>query len=170
MKKGLIFLMAVSMPFITQGKPLEMNGKATRTVYGVKVYDVSLWLTSKTSDADYIMNTCRNKKSIRIAMLRKVSAEKFNSTIEKNITTNLTKREQQQYSVELEEFLDCFGDGSSLVRGDSIVIDYIPGEGTQVKINEREISKIQGDEFYHILLRLWIGNPLQESIKQGLLG
>ena len=41
---------------------------------------------------------------------------------------------------------------------------------SQIFLGNKELDVIPGDEFYHALLRLWIGEPLQKSIKEGLLG
>jgi hypothetical protein len=35
--------------------------------------------------------------------------------------------------------------------------------------NGREVGTIPRADFYHLMLRLWIGHPLQESMKAGLL-
>ena len=71
---------------------------------------------------------------------------------------------------ELAAFLACFGGGEALDNGSVIHIDFAPGSGTHVAVDGKMVDTIAGDDFYHALLRLWIGNPLQESMRLGLLG
>ena len=59
---------------------------------------------------------------------------------------------------------------ASAQKGGVITIDYLPGKGMIIGVNDQQFEPIPGDEFYHTLLRLWIGEPLQKSIKDGLLG
>jgi hypothetical protein len=147
---------------------MALNGTATRTVFGFEVYQVGLYVT-KTSKNEKMIYADPGKKRIQIKMLRDVKGKKFESTVRKNIEENFSTAEEQKYHQELERFLDCFVDKT--LEKDSVVhIDFLPGKGTRVAHKGKHIDLIEGDEFYHALLRLWIGNPLQESIKQGLLG
>ena len=80
----------------------------------------------------------------------------------------VTAAEKQKYNAELERFLDCFVD-KKLLEDSVVHIDFLPGKGTRVAVGGKHLDLIEGDKFYHALLRLWIGNPLQKSIKKGLL-
>ena len=149
-------------------RQLKLNGDATRTVFGFEVYHVGLFVTKKYQSEKAIYSD-PGKKRIQIKMLRDVKWTKFESTVRKNIKTNFSSAEKKKYDKELERFLDCFVDKT--LEKDSVVhIDFIPGKGTRVAVEGRPIDMIEGDEFYHALLRLWIGNPPQKSVKEGLLG
>ena len=150
--------------------PLVLNGHAVRSVWGFDVYLAGLYLAQPNGDEKHIMTKDRNGKRIHITMLRGVKSEKFESTIRDNIDVNLTKEEQRTYDAELKAFLGCFGDGSALKKGDVIMIDYVPEQGTHVTLGDDVFEPIPGDDFYHVLLRLWIGKPPQDSVKEGLLG
>ena len=149
-------------------RQMALNGTATRTVFGFDVYHVGLYVT-RTSKNENMIYADPGKKRIQIKMLRDVKGKKFESTVRKNIEENFTAAEKQKYNAELERFLDCFVDRK--LAEDSVVhIDFLPGKGTRVALAGKHLDLIEGDDFYHALLRLWIGNPLQESIKHGLLG
>lgn len=153
-----------------QDCPLVLNGHAVRSVWGFDVYLAGLYLAEPTRDENHIMTKDRNGKRVHITMLRGVKSDKFESTIRDNIEVNLTKEERRLYDEELEAFLACFGDGSALKKGDVIMIDYVPEKGTHVTLGNDTFEPIPGDDFYHVLLRLWIGKPPQDSVKEGLLG
>jgi len=147
---------------------LTLNGTATRTVFGFEVYHVGLYVTNPSKDERAIY-TDPDKKRIQIKMLRDVTGKKFESTVRKNIETNFTSAEKKKYNQELERFLDCFVD--KVLEEDCVVlIDFLPGKGTQIAVAGKRLDLIEGDAFYHALLRLWIGNPPQRSVKHGLLG
>ena len=147
---------------------LKLNGSAIRTIFGIKIYQVGLYVTRPTKDEDVIFGD-RAKKRIQIRMLREVKGKKFEATIRKNIAKNFSPAEKEMFSDQNERFLECFV--SKIMADESVVdIDFLPGEGTEVLVDGERIDLIPGDDYYHALLRLWIGKPLQESIKHGLMG
>ena len=149
-------------------RQMMLNGSATRTVLGFDVYHVGLYVT-RTSKNEHMIYKDTGKKRIQIKMLREVKGKKFESTVRKNIDTNFSAAEKKKYEGELERFLDCFV--NTTLEEDAIVhIDFLPGKGTRVAMQGKQLEMIAGHGFYHALLRLWIGDPPQKSIKQGLLG
>lgn len=149
-------------------RQLQLNGSATRTVLGFEVYDVDLYVT-RTSKNENMIYKDTGKKRVQIKMLREVKGKKFESTVRKNIDTNFSSAEKKKYNQDLERFLGCFVH-RTLAENTVVHIDYLPGKGTRVSVQGKQLELIAGDEFYHALLRLWIGNPPQKSVKQGLLG
>jgi hypothetical protein len=152
------------------GRNLVLNGESTRTVWGFEVYKIRLYLPETMRDADQILGSKGQAKRIEIVMVRSVDEEQFSYTVQQSIDNNFSDEEKQRFSVQLSEFLGCFNNGADLEPGNVITIDYIPAEGTVVKLDGRTLDTIPGADFYHALLRLWIGKPLQKSIKDGLVG
>ena len=154
----------------TGGCGLVLNGTAVRSVWGFKVYAVGLYLAQRNDDDEAIMTRDPGGKRVHISMLRDVSANKFQSTIEENIDTNFTGEEKARFASKLKAFLDCFRSGPELETGSEVIIDYLPNQGMQVSVDNHDFDLIPGADFYHAILRLWIGIPPQESVKHGLLG
>lgn len=154
----------------TGNSQLVLNGTATRSKWGFGVYVVALYLAKPNRNEKAIMDKDPHGKRVHITMLRKVSAKKFESTIRKNIEHNFTAEEKTRFAAHLIKFMNCFGSGAKLTKSVVINIDYLPGQGTQVSVNGRKIDVIPNHDFYHALLRLWIGEPPQASVKKGLLG
>lgn len=152
------------------GQDLVLNGTAMRTVWGFKVYEVRLFLDQPTSDAQTIMDVNRGPKRIRMEMLRPVAKDKFLSTVEESIERNVEPAEKEKFAAELDSFLGYLRRGEDLSKGRVITVDFVPGEGMVLGLDEQRLGTIPGDDFYHVILRLWIGHPLQPSIKEGLLG
>ena len=152
------------------GRELILNGSALRSVWGFPVYQVGLFLGAPNRDASTIMQTDRAPKRVRMNMLRSVEKGKFVGTVRERMDRNLAPGEEEKFAGELDAFLGYLETGGDIEPGRVITIDYVPGEGTLLGLDGREVGRIPGDEFYHLILRLWIGRPLQASIKDGLLG
>lgn len=155
---------------VLQDQRLQLNGQATRTVWGFGVYEVGLYLAQPSKDASHIMREDRGAKRIRILMLRHVSQSRFSNTVQESVDQNFSASEKEKFAPELASFLGCFHNGSDLHEGNVVTIDYVPEQGTVVGIDGGRIAVIPGQDFYHAVLRLWLGKPLQPSIKDGLLG
>lgn len=149
---------------------LVLNGSKVRKVWGFDVYEAGLYLTQRCQSEKQIMAGDFLEKRVHISMLREVSGEKFRDSLQKSIDGNFSSKEKKEYAAELKQFLGCFGDGSSLNKGSVIHIDYVPEKGTLITVDGSRKNIIEGDEFYHAILRFWIGNPSQASMKPGLLG
>jgi hypothetical protein len=157
-------------PIDLGGHSLVLNGTATRSVFGIGVYDAGLYVSQATNDEAGIMEHNHDPKRLKIIMLRSVPEDKFASAVRDNLDRNLTPAEQDVFAEELEVFFQSFKKGTDLKGGCEITIDYLPLEGTVVVVNGEKQAGIPGCDFYHTLLRLWIGKPLQSSMKTGLLG
>ncbi len=157
-------------PIVLGGQALVLNGTATRSVFGIRVYDVGLYVSHTTGDGAEVMERNSGSKRLKIIMLRSVPEAKFVSAVQDHLDDNLTPAEQVHYARELASFFQSFEKGSALEDESEVTIDYLPLEGTVVMIDGRRRAVIPGGDFYHVLLRLWIGKPLQSSIRTGLLG
>jgi len=60
----------------------------------------------------------------------------------------------------------------AVAAGDTIQFDYLPSEGTVLRINGVARSPaIAGTGFYNAILKIFIGpHPVDNGLKQGLLG
>jgi len=157
-------------PIDLGGGPLVLNGQATRSVFGVRVYDAGLYVSHATDDGAAIMERNMGPKRLKIILRRAVPSDKFSSSVRDNLDRNLTPAEQAVFADHLAAFFKSLKIGTDLNRGTEVTIDYLPGEGTVVMVNGQRRAVIPGHDFYHALLRLWIGKPLQSSMKTGLLG
>lgn len=152
------------------GARLVLNGSAVRTVWGFEVYRIGLFLAAPNRDAAAILQGDRQAKRVQIIMLRGVSSDQFTGTVQESIDRNFTAEEKTKLAAELAAFLGFFHEGADLRPGSEVILDFIPDRGLVARVDGREVGAIQGDDFYHGLLRLWLAKPLQASIRDGLLG
>ena len=152
------------------GRRLVLNGSATRSVWGFGVYHIGLFLVEKSSDERSILADEREPKRIHIRMVREVGKQRFTGTVQQSLDQNFTTGDTRRFASEIAAFLSFFHQGEGLKQGTEITIDFIPARGMVASKDGVELGVIAGAVFYNKILRLWIGKPLQKSIKDGLLG
>jgi hypothetical protein len=97
-----------------------------------------------------------------------VSKQKITDGWTDGLEANLADGEMQALRPRLEKFNSLF---QTLHKGDELRIDYIPGTGTEVRINGEWRGVVEGNDFYRSLLRIWIGaRPVTKSLQQEMLG
>lgn len=152
------------------GQRLVLNGSATRSVWGFGVYHIALFLSETSRDEMAILTSDRDPKRIHIRMVREVGRQRFTGTVQQSLDLNFSEAEARRFATEIAQFLAFFNHGEGLKAGTEITIDFIPERGMVAVKDGKELGVIPGADFYHKILRLWIGKPLQKSIKDGLLG
>ncbi|MBE2181573.1 MAG: chalcone isomerase family protein [Chthoniobacterales bacterium] len=155
---------------IVDGQRLVLNGSATRTVWGFGIYHIGLFLTEKSGDEQAILANDQEPKRIHIRMVREVGKQRFTGTVQQSLDQNFSPEDTRRFASEIARFLAFFHQGEGLKQGTEITIDFIPARGMVAAKDGVELGVIPGADFYHKILGLWIGKPLQKSIKDGLLG
>jgi len=147
---------------------LQLNGAGIRKKFFFKVYVGSLYLGSKNSDTDKVINQPGAKRVQMNFLYDEVSAEKINGAWADGLADNHSEKQLVALKEPLAKFQSFFGD---TVKGDVYLIDYVPGKGTVVSINGQLKGSIPGENFYKALLTIWIGeSPITSSLKNAMLG
>lgn len=150
---------------------LVLNGAGVRTRIIVDVYVGALYLTAKkTSAADAL--ALDGPKRFQMTLLRDLAGKTMSDALVEGIQNNTTDAEKQIVKARADEMgalITAIGEGK---KGDVIGLDFVPGTGTQVVFNGQARGKpIAGDDFYRILLRIWLGEkPVDAKLKRALVG
>lgn len=153
------------------GTELHLSGMAIRIKYMVaKVYVAALYTQQKVSDNDAVVNATTPRR-MHLTMLRKVEAEDIYKSFVEGMKTNNSAEEMAALAPKVAEFSTLFTSFKSLENGDAVILDFLPGKGTQVTVKGKLAEVIPGDDFSKALLRIWFGKkPLQEDLRKKLLG
>lgn len=148
------------------GKTLVLNGLGLRKKYMVKVYVAGLYLEQKSADPAAILKADAPKRVV-MHFVRGVTKNQivdgFNESFENN-----APEAKQTMKAEIDQFLGAF---DSVKDGDEIFLTYLPGTGTTVAINGKEMLTIASPAFAPVLLSVWLGpRPPSAEMKEGLLG
>jgi hypothetical protein len=161
-------LIGVNMPEVIRiaARELRLNGMGIGTELSIfKVYVVGLYLEGKTADPQSAIGSDQAKR-IALTLLRDVSRERFVQAVEKGMTLNsgVSMSSLRGRLDTLERALPA------LQRGNVIDFTYLPGTGTVVRGQGRELT-IPGKDFSDALLSVWLGpKAANRSLRYSLLG
>jgi Chalcone isomerase-like len=155
------------------GSELVLNGSGIRYAAAglVRVYVASLYLPQKRSNAVEIA-ALKGAKRVQINLLREINANDFSKGLMGGMRANLSQADQQKHFDSLLKLGNIFGQIPTLKKGESIIVDQIPGTGVIILVNGKRVGEVFPDEsFWNALLQIWIGpKPIDESLKPVMLG
>lgn len=150
------------------GTVLQLNGAGIRSKFVVKVYVAMLYLENPGSDRDQVIGDPGAKQLIMHFLYKEVDKEALVEAWNDGFNGNGTAEQLESLKADIAQFNDLF---DTVKKGDRIVLDYVPGEGTTVSINANKKGTIAGKEFNDLLLSIWLGDkPVGEKLRQALLG
>jgi hypothetical protein len=160
-------LSGVSMPSVVTiaGTQLHLNGMGMRKVKGlVNAYVIGLYLENPTADAQAAISTAEHKRIV-IHMLRDASHAQFVHELERGLTRN-AGAEMPALRARLDRLEHAL---PALKKGNVLSITYVPGTGTTMRAQGKEMT-IRGKDFAAALLSIWLGpKPISASLKPQLL-
>ena len=145
------------------GKTLHLNGLGIReaTIFKVDVYVAGLYLETRSKDSQAIIEG-EQVKRIVMKFVRDVDRDDM-----------------------IEAWNSGFGSGKALAdrlkqlngymadipQGQTMVVTYLPGAGTEVSVNGKVKGTIPGADFAAALFRIWLGpKPPNKGLRDGMLG
>ena len=151
-----------------QGIDLTLNGHGTRVVFFMKVYEGSLYLESKSSSADEIINN-NSPMAIRIDVTSDmVTADAMKKALSEGLTKS-TNNNTGPISNEIDQLASSFN--SNVASGDYYEFIFIPEIGTHVIKNNELVEVIPGFDFKKAFFGIFLSdNPIQKNLKKAMLG
>ena len=157
-----------TLAFANSDSSLVLNGAGIREKFFLDIYIAALYLPERTPDADVILGDTGPASVLMHILYGEISKQKITDGWTDGLEANLSDEKMRALKPQLDEFNNLFQD---LHQGDRIRIDYIPGTGTAVSINNERRGVVEGNDFYRSLLKIWIGSkPVTRRVKQEILG
>jgi hypothetical protein len=154
------------------GQTVLLNGIALRTRYFFKVYVAGLYLSSKASTPEAAFEA-KGAKRIVLVMMRDASAEQFCESIDAGLRANHGEAELERVKAQTGALYSLIRSAAEARKGMRIVLDYAPSaSGTTLFVDDVALGPpMAGEEFFHALMRIWLGErPVQDDLKRLLLG
>jgi hypothetical protein len=149
-------------------KVLVLNGAGVRSKFVFSIYVGALYLTQKHNSVNAILNSEAANRVTMSFIYDEVEREKLVNAWQEGFEDNSTETQMQSLQQRLNEFNQLF---RTVTRGDVIVLDYVPGKGTSVSINNELQGSVQGRDFNQALLKVWLGDePADDDLKDAMLG
>ena len=170
---GLFLVTTISASDVPQtiefeGSNLILNGQGTRVVFFMKVYEGSLYLENKNSDADEIINS-NTSMALRIDVTSEmVTADAMKKALSEGLEKS-TNNNTSHILDEIEQLSSSFN--SAVASGDFYEFVFIPEIGTHVLKNNELVELIPGFDFKKAFFGIFLSNnPIQKNLKKAMLG
>lgn len=154
------------------GQKLQLNGAGIRYKFVVKVYTAGLYLTTRVGTTAEAL-AAPGPKRIHIQMLRDIDGNELGKLFTKGMEANASREEFGKSINGVLKLSEVFASRSKLNSGDTFSVDYVPGVGSTLLLNGKNVmpEPIKEPEFFSALLRIWLGDkPADDGLKDALLG
>lgn len=147
-------------------KPLLLNGAGFRKRLLVKVYAGALYSVHPLTTPERALNAT-TPRVMRLQFLRAIDGETLANAWKDGFAANHGNFELQGLRTRLAQFNTYM---PNVKENDVLRIDLLPRGITQVSINDTRRGTIEGADFQHALLKVWIGaKPVDGSLKKAVL-
>lgn len=152
------------------GQILRLNGYGMRFRFGFKGYAGALYAPTKLSTNAQVINPMVTKRFHLIAQ-RDFDSEQLGRLITRGMQDNISKEDMSK-SINGIRMGQMFADARGVNKGDSMVVDYIPGIGLTVAVRGNQLGKpITEPEFSANFFKVWFGEkPIDDAFRKALLG
>ncbi|SEL45149.1 Chalcone isomerase-like [Roseateles sp. YR242] len=152
------------------GQNLLLNGAATSSILSTRSTAVGFYLPKKQTTMEGAVAE-KGVKRIQFYMLRDVSARDLSNAMLDRIRQN-AQEEFAKNIIQTSQLGMVFGTRSKLLKGELVTIDYNPAkQSTEFAVNGAKMGDtIEGESFFPMMMKVWIGPKVRGSTRDGLLG
>ena len=161
-------LAGVTMPdTATVGdKTLKLNGMGVRKKAIFKVYVAGLYVEAPTKDGAAIV-AVDAARLISMKYLRDVEKAKITEAFKEGFENNAKELAAKQ-KANIDKMIAAVPD---LKDGETMSFAYLPGKGTTLSHNGKDLMTVEGKDFADAMFRNWFGpKPADGDLKAKLLG
>lgn len=147
------------------GTTLQLNGLGIReaTMLQVNVYVAALYVEQTSRDANAILGS-DTKKRIVLHFVREVERAKIEEAFREGFQHNAPGTPRAKID-------RLIGWVTDMREGQTMTFTYIPGTGTEFRVNNQVKGTIDGADFGRAVFSLFIGpRPPNPGLRSGLLG
>jgi hypothetical protein len=152
------------------GANLVLNGAGTSSILSAKSTAVAFYLPRKQSTMEGAVGE-KGAKRIQFYMMRDVSARDLSNAMLDRIRQNAAE-DFAANIMQTAQLGAVFGNRAKVFKGDVMVIDYDPAtKSSSFTLNGQKIGDtIQGEAFFPMMMKVWIGPKVRGSTRDALLG
>ena len=150
---------------------LQLNGLGVRAAWIFKAFVAALYLPEKTREAQQVLDHDAPRR-LQLRMLMDVGPGEIKKALVRGMQKNASEAEWAALQARAEAFSRIIDSIGTAREGDTINLDYLPGQGLMLAVNEVPRGQaIAGADFYQALLGIFVGpHPVDTRLKRGLLG
>jgi hypothetical protein len=163
---------ADTLALTPDGPELVLNGAGERKILLFRIYAIGLYLPVRVrSMADAI--AVKGPKRMHMVMLRDgITSKQVHDHVIARIEDGTQPSEMALMKARLEDLNRIIEAERVINAGGTISLDYIPGQGTIIRVNGAAKGEpMPGEDFYNALLRIWLGDRAKSlPLRDHLLG
>ncbi len=151
-------------------KLLTLNGAGVRNRFFMNVYVAAIYLQSKTSNPNEIINA-NEPMAVRLQIVSAlITQDKMVESIREGFEKS-TGGKTAPLKADIDKIAKVFN-SSPIKVGDVFDIWYIPGEGVSASKNNKKMDfNIKGLAFKKAVFGIWLGpDPVDDPLKDKMLG
>ncbi len=151
---------------LTPETELPLRGQALlRYMIFIKAYAGALYMPAEVKHQRVLGPVPRR---LELAYFHAISAEDFAEATRKKVADNVAPHEMTALQDRLARFNSLYRD---VAPGDRYALTYLPGQGTELSLNNQPLGVIEGEDFAAAIFAIWLGpQPIDRDFKRGLLG
>jgi len=151
---------------VFQDVTFSLNGAGVRKKFFVEAYVACLYLTDPSEDPEYVLAADEPQTITLHIVSDLVTRKRLAKAAERDMRKVYGSLESIQPQV--DKFMGLFAD--EVAKGDVFKLVYLPGAGTRVIKNERELAVIPGLNFKKALFGVWLSakNPAVDGLRKDL--
>jgi len=147
---------------------LTLNGISSYEQLRKEYYIAALYLSDPSSNPNQILANQRSKRMAIKVTANRWSPRRWALQWQNDIAINNPLSNDPEFTDNLLKFTGFPKD--NLTTGDEVLIDYIPGKGTQVNLNGVTVLQTETAQLFDALLNAWIGQaPPSREFKEQIL-
>jgi len=148
------------------GRRLKLNGVGARAKLGVTIYVGALYVQEPSIQPEPLIRQDLPKRLTMDFVFRKTPRDAMTGAFQEGFAKVVDPGELAGPIRTFVQALD-----RDMVRGDRVIMDYVPDVGTLVSFNGREVARIEGRPFMWALFELFLGDdPPTKKLRAGMLG
>ena len=146
---------------------ISLNGVGMRTKFFFDIYIGAMYLESAVKTRDDALSQKGPKRIFMHFLYDEVTVEKLVAGWNEGFEENLSEQQLAGLAERIQKFNAMFNTAHA---GDEVLLDYLPGLGTRVTIKGKIKGVIEGEDFNHALLNIWLGDePADDGLKEAML-
>lgn len=147
---------------------LTLNGAGLRAKFLTKLYVAALYLPQLANNADAVLKQNGPNRVTLFIVKDQITRAEFAEEFQTGFSKNQTEQEFNALKPQIAQFTNLF---PTVVKGDTVILEYTPQAGTRVYINGDLKGAMPGKEFHRSLLKCWLGkDAIDNSLRMSLLG
>ena len=155
---------------LLDGSRLTRNGQGTRKRFGIRMYDMALYLPAATADAERAI-ALPGPKQLRFVARRPLSGGVLGVAMLNGLRKNLLPGQETRFLPHTHQIVRVFKSQPDVSAGHTFRIDLLPDRGAHFYIDDDpKAEPIHAPGFNEAVMGIWLGrHPADSDLKRNLL-